>query len=495
MKRIIINLLLILTTSVLFGQTNNISLHQYCAAGYNQTWTININEAKAVKVEYQIDIFPGTDNIVFFDINSSGSTSYSGVTPTGFSSGTYITSTQTGKIQIVLYCNTAGMKNIEIKCTADNSIVTNSNLNVGGNGIITGKLGVGVTSPTKKMEIWDGITGRFTFSAASCTSGYEVAQTIDNTGYKLNVGSAIRDYRISINGGDKLTITSAGYMGIGTTNPTQPLDVEKDANYQLRLGNNGGFGYNIGRSVSTGYLNFYGDQSSYNGYVFGGVNGTFMTIKNNGYVGIGTATPNYKLEVAGGVKTYGDIYGSTVLTFQDDSRFSVTQTEIPSLNTTAFSMPQYGIAAPGVGGSADLWIAGNSGIRMFTGGNAVPKITITNTGNMGIGTNPDALYKLDVKGAVRATEIKVESIDNFPDFVFEKNYELLKLSEVNNFIQKNGHLPNIPSAAEVKQNGVSLVDMQAKLLQKVEELTLYSIQQQELIQSLQTQIDELKNSK
>lgn len=91
-------------------------------------------------------------------------------------------------------------------------------------------------------------------------------------------------------------------------------------------------------------------------------------------------------------------------------------------------------------------------------------------------------YPLDVKGTVRATGIKVVSVDSFPDFVFRDNYLLPKLSEVKSYIRENGHLPDIPSASEVKEKGVDIVDIQAKLLQKVEELTLYVIKQQSLIE-------------
>ena len=108
-----------------------------------------------------------------------------------------------------------------------------------------------------------------------------------------------------------------------------------------------------------------------------------------------------------------------------------------------------------------------------------------NSGNVGIGTsNPQ--YKLDVKGTIRAMEVKVESVDNFPDYVFGKDYTLRSLNEVKDFIRANGHLPEIPSAQEVKENEMSLVEMNKKLLQKVEELTLYAIEQQR-------QIDELRN--
>ena len=126
-------------------------------------------------------------------------------------------------------------------------------------------------------------------------------------------------------------------------------------------------------------------------------------------------------------------------------------------------------------------------------------IRLIQNGNVGIGTtNPQ--NALDVKGTIRATEVKVESVDNFPDFVFDKDYQLPCLEEVDQFVQTNGHLPNIPSAKEVKQNGMNLAEMQVKLLQKVEELTLYSIQQQQYsiqqqkeIQALKVELESLKN--
>jgi len=119
----------------------------------------------------------------------------------------------------------------------------------------------------------------------------------------------------------------------------------------------------------------------------------------------------------------------------------------------------------------------NASPQSFISGNA------TVMGNVGIGYN-DPQNKLDVKGTIRATEVKVVSVSQFADFVFDKDYRLPKLTEVHNYIQENGHLPDIPSATEVKENGMSLVDMQVKLLQKIEELTLYMIDQQKEIDGL-----------
>lgn len=106
------------------------------------------------------------------------------------------------------------------------------------------------------------------------------------------------------------------------------------------------------------------------------------------------------------------------------------------------------------------------------------RMGINTNGNVGIGTdNPQ--NKLDVVGTIRATEVKVET--GWADFVFDKEYKLRSLEEVKPHIEEYKHLPDIPSEAEVKENGVSLGEMQAKLLQKIEELTLYVIKQDEKI--------------
>ena len=110
-------------------------------------------------------------------------------------------------------------------------------------------------------------------------------------------------------------------------------------------------------------------------------------------------------------------------------------------------------------------------------------------GNVGIGTENPA-NKLDVNGTIRAKEVKVES--NWADFVFKPDYQLRPLSEVAQFINANGHLPEIPTEKEVAQNGVSLGEMNAKLLQKVEELTLYLIEKDKKINDLERRVKHLE---
>ncbi|MCD8406210.1 hypothetical protein [Tenacibaculum finnmarkense] len=111
--------------------------------------------------------------------------------------------------------------------------------------------------------------------------------------------------------------------------------------------------------------------------------------------------------------------------------------------------------------------------------NYIDVIMITDKGNVGIGARDTKGYKLAVAGNIVAEEVKIQLESNWPDYVFEKEYELPTLPEVEKYIQEKGHLQNIPSAKEVKDNnGIELGKMNSKLLQKIEELTLYTIQQQ-----------------
>lgn len=104
------------------------------------------------------------------------------------------------------------------------------------------------------------------------------------------------------------------------------------------------------------------------------------------------------------------------------------------------------------------------------------------SGNIGIGTKNLSGYKLTVNGNIRAKEIKVET--GWADFVFEENYDLPTLEEVERHIKAKGYLKDVPSAKEVSENGILLGDMNSRLLQKIEELTLYAIAQNKEIELL-----------
>jgi hypothetical protein len=195
---------------------------------------------------------------------------------------------------------------------------------------------------------------------------------------------------------------------------------------------------------------------------------TRMFISLDGNVGIGNTSPSHPLTV----KPTTDIDAISW-------RRSVDGNEVGRLGVT-------GGAGTGRYGWIGLWNA--TGIQSFQidagGGNSYLV-----SGNVGIGTtNPQ--NKLDVNGTIRAKEVKVET--GWADFVFTPTYKLRPLSEVEQFIKTNGHLPEIPKAEDVQQNGINLGEMQTKLLQKVEELTLYSIEQEKKLEEQAKENIELK---
>lgn len=111
-------------------------------------------------------------------------------------------------------------------------------------------------------------------------------------------------------------------------------------------------------------------------------------------------------------------------------------------------------------------------------------------GNVGIGTKtPDS--KLTVNGKIHTKEVKVD-LNGWSDFVFEESYNLPTLEEVEKHIKEKGHLKDIPSAKEVEKDGIYLGEMDSKLLQKIEELTLYVIQQQKEMERLKRDNAKLK---
>ncbi|OJJ19847.1 hypothetical protein BKI52_15305 [marine bacterium AO1-C] len=115
-------------------------------------------------------------------------------------------------------------------------------------------------------------------------------------------------------------------------------------------------------------------------------------------------------------------------------------------------------------------------------------------GTLAVGTNNynGSGYKLYVADGIRTEAVQIDAETNWPDYVFANDYQLSPLSEVEAFIQKNKHLPNVPSAKEVNEKGINVVEMDATLLRKIEELTLHTISQQKHIKKQQKHINDLQ---
>lgn len=139
-------------------------------------------------------------------------------------------------------------------------------------------------------------------------------------------------------------------------------------------------------------------------------------------------------------------------------------------------------------GGYTFWLSSYNGMKFFTSG--ASRFSITRSGNIGIGTDaPQSL--LDVRGKIIADEVEIK-VNKGSDFVFHPEYNLRSLSEIETFVKENKHLPEIPSEKEMQENGLNLNDMQMKLLQKIEELTLYVIEQNKQIAAQNERIKQLE---
>ncbi len=110
---------------------------------------------------------------------------------------------------------------------------------------------------------------------------------------------------------------------------------------------------------------------------------------------------------------------------------------------------------------------------------------VTNDPNNINSTNTN--FKVKSDGVVYSRELNVQ-LSNFPDYVFKKNYNLMSLKELENFIVKNKHLPNVPSANEIEKNGANIGELSKIQMEKIEELTLYIIELKKEIDSLKSKI-------
>lgn len=198
----------------------------------------------------------------------------------------------------------------------------------------------------------------------------------------------------------------------------------------------------------------------------------------SGNVGIGTVTPSAKLEVNGSISNVRGSGGIVTLYEENSSRGN--RMILGADGKGAYIRSTYG----------------NSGTDAITFRNSWgnTSMMIDKNDNVGIGTTTTGSHKLAVEGSIGAREIKVEG-SGWSDFVFEREYELPTLKEVENHIKEKGHLRDIPSAKEVEKNGFYLGAMDAKLLQKIEELTLYTIQQEKEIKELKVLVKRLLEDK
>lgn len=320
----------------------------------------------------------------------------------------------------------------------------------------------------------DVVTGAGTFSNISSLTGFTLSGSNIVTNFNLGIGVATPTTMFHVGGtglfnGD-LTTTSNMYV-----------------NGTLKVGTNSVF---VGTGVTDNFI--YTDNGA---------------LRINGNEGQPTLQ-NTAINPDGAVATVGfpagDIHGPNLaqigqihLMAKDFMMISGTNPTLTFKQTYSTTTP-----SPNVNGEMAIeYVNTVEGTETVTGINFWKPFPNTNgfdnyllfvrtDGNIGIGTaTPD--HKLDVCGTIRSKEVFVEV--GWCDYVFDESYKLKPLYEVEEYIKKNHHLPGIESEKEIETNGLKLAEMSAKHMEKIEELTLYIIEQQKQIDALKKEMEELKN--
>lgn len=336
-----------------------------------------------------------------------------------------------------------------------------------------------------------------------------IGTTSPNSTLHVNGPAGDDPFRVQVNGTSKLFVNSGGQVAVNTTLPAanMELSVNGDSYTSSQMfvgGTTGTAKLNIsagdGETVSilgtAPYIKLKDDansdvfvQASGNNLRMGTLsgnsagkmvfrfNGTDRSAMDvNGKFGLGTTSPSALLHLKGtdevmrveGTSPFFQFYNGAIA----KSFIWSTGNDIKIGTSTGNSTGRVILGT--AGGGDQLYIAAN--------------------GTVGIGTSDTKGYKLGVDGSIVCEELKVKLSQNWPDYVFADEYELPALSEVENSIQRNKHLPGIPSAKEIHENGINVGEMQKLLMQKIEELTLYVIDLQKQNDDLKSEMSSLRSA-
>ena len=320
-----------------------------------------------------------------------------------------------------------------------------------------GNIGIGTTSPAAPLHV---LSVGSSVSATSQYSGNLIIQGNSGAGRSSVAGSSL-EFVIPAQ------LDGSNPWGQGRIITVAGNTSTSDATGKMILGTRRMFD-----KLGVGYNNWnYGDD---------------IVIDGAGQVGVGVLAPKAKLHIAGRVLIQGanldyrQIEGNNLDYLQNSGQMLIGWNRSGGGGETDFISNQSG----GVTGGFSFYSYSNSGVMNQL-------MSMQADGSIGIGTTNTNGYKVAIKGNVVATGMKVQLMDVWPDYVFDQSYKKRSLSDLEYFIKTEKHLPEIPSAEEVKDKGIDLGDMNAKLLKKIEELTLYLIEQNKQIELLKEKVKDL----
>jgi hypothetical protein len=281
-------------------------------------------------------------------------------------------------------------------------------------------------------------------------------------------------YHWTVSQADDVSIfnNNTGFVGIGTADYVPykfsvfgTIYLQEAAKTTLRLGGVSGTSEaRILWELPSNTQDFNITQYQNNFYISrtAGTNGFLndLVVSNNGWVGIGTENPQTRLTIDGGSDVGNGSGGYLQLGLTTGLNIGIDNNEIQARSN-----------------------GGVSRIVLNNGGGAV---------QVGSAVTPTG-YSFSVNGKAICEELKIQASSNWPDYVFNENYSLLNLDELRHYINIHKHLPNIPKASMIEQNGIEVGDMQKRMMEKIEELTLYVLQLEEKYNLVKSELEDLKS--
>jgi hypothetical protein len=396
-------------------------------------------------------------------------------------------------------------------------------------------VGIGTTVPAAKLDVktTSNYVGQFNGAAPMYMGIFEsdvyrgyigsYSGALEDVDFGTGSGNTLGKLHFTIQANPRMTINAAGRVGIGTTNPNHLLHINggdlfiQSSSGLIRFGYDGANEWQMATTGAGADLRWYTTPDG----------GTTITPRHyfsqNGNMGIGgfsgPGVPLGRLDVIGAGTTSStntfllrNSVLDTIMRVRDDGRMGIGYNGSSygrTINLGGTGINFYVANEAAFGGAVfptdtSLVIWSNSGANNYlvfqpswgnTGvGTYTPNAKFHVNGTQLIGNNNARIaagYELSVDGEIMCENLVMQNSTTWPDYVFDDNYPLMSISDLEQSIRKNKHLPNIPSAAAIEKNGINMAQITKAYMEKIEELTLYIIELNKKNNALAEQVQEL----